>query len=137
MLCSIRKNFILKYRRSDSGLSSLGTKSPFVYQFPINFLKYFLDGYASFLIMHPPSSRLTILNSSPCPQDNISLIQTSSCCHPCSLFRLQTLLGQLWPPYKPMYHQQFATSSAGKKKLLKHPVTHTMEVLLDWCITVV
>lgn len=41
---SIRKNLILKYERSDSGLSSLGTKSPFVCQFSINFLKYFLDG---------------------------------------------------------------------------------------------
>lgn len=40
---SIRKNIILKYKRSDSGLSSLGTKSPFVCQFSINFLKYFLD----------------------------------------------------------------------------------------------
>lgn len=40
---SIRKNIILKYERSDSGLSSLGTKSPFVCQFSINFLKYFLD----------------------------------------------------------------------------------------------
>lgn len=43
MRCSIRKNLILKYERSDSGLSSLGTKSPFVCQFSINFLKYFLD----------------------------------------------------------------------------------------------
>lgn len=43
MRCSIRKNLILKYGRSDSGLSSLGTKSPFVCQFSINFLKYFLD----------------------------------------------------------------------------------------------
>lgn len=43
MRCSIRKNFILKYGRFDSGLSSLGTKSPFVCQFSINFLKYFLD----------------------------------------------------------------------------------------------
>lgn len=43
MRCSIRKNIILKYERSDSGLSSLGTKSPFVCQFSINFLKYFLD----------------------------------------------------------------------------------------------
>lgn len=44
MRCSIRRNLILKYRRCDSGLSSLGTKSPFVCQFSINFLKYFLDG---------------------------------------------------------------------------------------------
>lgn len=39
----LEKNLILKYGRSDSGLSSLGTKSPFVCQFSINFLKYFLD----------------------------------------------------------------------------------------------
>lgn len=44
MQCSIRKkNLILKYGRFNSGLSSLGTKSPFVCQFSINFLKYFLD----------------------------------------------------------------------------------------------
>lgn len=43
MQCSIRKKLILKYGRSDSGLSSLGTKSPFVCQFSIKFLKYFLD----------------------------------------------------------------------------------------------
>lgn len=35
------KNFILKYGRTDSGLSSLGAKSPFLCEFSINFLKYF------------------------------------------------------------------------------------------------
>lgn len=79
------------------------------------FSKIFLDGYASFLIMHPPSLRLSILNGSPWPQEDISLIQTSSCYHLQSVFRLQTLLWQQWP----IYHQHFRTSSAGRKKLLK------------------